>query len=221
VEREAVILEQEAQRDAAAARALFEKTSESRSAPVRWRDLAGDMKRQLCEQAACADLVVLGQYEAQGTPERHPLFLAEEVVLNCGRPVLVLPDNGTARPEMRRALIAWDASREATRALHDALPLLARSRAEVEVVAACEHGGSAPTADLIDHLARHGIALDTGRHLHTRQGPGDALLQRLARREFDLLVMGAYGRPVWMEYLFGGTTRSTFMRTTAPLLVSH
>lgn len=221
VEREAAILERGAKRDAAAAKALFEEMSASRSGSVQWRSLKGNMRRQLCEQAACADLVVLGQYEAEGTPERHPLYLAEEVVLGCGRPVLVLPDRLNGAVQMKRALVGWDGSREAVRAVHDAIPLLLKAGAQVELLVADEHGGSAPTTDLIDHLGRHGIAVDPARQLHTRTAAGDALLQRLAAREFDLLVMGAYGRPVWLEYLFGGTTRSALMRAPTPVLVSH
>jgi nucleotide-binding universal stress UspA family protein len=123
--------------------------------------------------------------------------------------------------QTRRALIGWDGSREAARAVHDAIPLLLAARARVEVLVADEHGGSAPTADLIEHLGRHGILVDPARDLHIRNTAGDALLKRLAAREFDLLVMGAYGRPVWLEYLFGGTTRSALMRAPTPVLVSH
>lgn len=221
VDHEAAALEHQGQRDAAAAKALFEEMSLTRSTPVRWRDLEGEMKHQLCGQAAGADLVVLGQYEAEGPPERHPLYLAEEVVLSCGRPVLVLPDRSDESAGVRRALIGWDASREAVRAVHDAIPLLRKSEAEVEVLVADEHGGAAPAGDLIDHLGRHGITVDPARHVHPRTAAGDALVQRLAAREFDLLVMGAYSRPVWLEFLFGGATRSALMRATSPILISH
>jgi nucleotide-binding universal stress UspA family protein len=221
VEREAAILEHGAKRDAASAKALFDEMSAGRGTPVRWRNLRGNMRRQLCEQAACTDLVVLGQYEAEGTPERHPLYLAEEVVLGCGRPVLMLPDRLNGALQAKRALIVWEGSREAVRAAHDAIPLLLKAGAQVEVLVADEHGGHAPAADLVDHLGRHGISVDPARHIHTKTTAGDALLRRLAAREFDLLVMGTNGRPVWLEYLFGGTTRSALMRASAPVLVSH
>lgn len=221
VEREAAVLERGAKRDAAGAKVLFDEISADRGTAVRWRSLKGDMRRRLCEQAACTDLVVLGQYEAEGTPERHPLYLAEEVVLGCGRPVLMLPDRLNGGVQTKRALIGWDGSREAVRAAHDAIPLLLKAGAQVEVLIADEHGGQAPTADLVDHLGRHGISVDPARHIHTKTAAGDALLQRLAAQEFDLLVMGAYGRPVWLEYLFGGRTRSALMRASTPVLVSH
>jgi nucleotide-binding universal stress UspA family protein len=221
VEREAAILEREAKRDAGDARTLFQEMSTGRTLPVRWRSLTGGMKHQLCEQAACADIVVLGQYEAEGTPERHPLYLAEEVVLGCGRPVVVAPDSLGEAAQLKRALIGWDGSREAARAVHDAIPLLLKTGAEVEILVADEHGGSTPTADLIDHLGRHGVSVDPARHVHPRKAAGAALLQRLAAREFDLLVMGAYGHPVWLEFFLGGTTRTALMRATTPVLVSH
>jgi nucleotide-binding universal stress UspA family protein len=221
IEREASILEREARRDAAAAERLFDARSAARGTPARWRSLEGDMKGLLCSQAACSDLVILGQYEAEGTPERHPLYLAEEVVLGSGRPVLVLPDRVDDTVRMRRALIGWDGSREAARSVHDAIPLLSRAGAQVEVLVADEHGKSVPIGELVDHLGRHGVAVDPERHVHSRAPAGDALLERLSAREFDLLVMGAYGRPVWLEYVFGGATRAALMRAPTPVLVSH
>lgn len=221
VEREAAVLEREAKRDADAAKTLFHEMSSGRATPVRWRSLRGGMKHQLCEQAACADIVVLGQYEAEGTPERHPLYLAEEVVLGCGRPVVVAPDSLGGAALLKRVLIGWDGSREAARAVHDAIPLLLKAGSDVEVLVADEHGRSAPTADLIDHLGRHGISVDPVRHVHSRKAAGASLLQRLAAREFDLLVMGAYGHPAWLELFLGGTTRTALMSATTPVLVSH
>jgi nucleotide-binding universal stress UspA family protein len=221
VEREAELLEHEAKREAAAAQALFERVSSQRPNPVRWRGLAGDMHRLLCQHAACADVVLLGQYEAEGTPERHPLYLAEEVVLGCGRPVLVLPDKIGNAAKARRALVGWDGSREAARAVHDAIPLLRAAGTQVEVLVAQELGGAALASDLLDHLGRHGLSLDPGRDVHVRGSAGDALLRRLAEGEFDLLIMGAYGHPVWLEYVFGGATRSALMQASTPVLVSH
>jgi nucleotide-binding universal stress UspA family protein len=221
VEREAILLEQQARENAAAARSLFqEKTAEQRVL-VEWRDLTGDMKHELTAQAAFADIVVVGQYEAEGTPERHPLYLAEELVLSCGRPVLVVPEKPANFIRLRRALIGWDAGREAVRAVHDAISLLVTAGAAVEILVADENGASVPTADLVGHLGRHGITVDPTRHLHRKEATADALTRRLAAGEFDLLVMGAYGHPAWLEFLLGGTTRSALMRATAPVLVSH
>jgi len=221
VEREAQHLEHEARRAAAAAEALFAQRTVGRRLPTDWRGLSGDMKRLLCAEAACADLVILGQYESEGTPERHPLILAEEVVLDCGRPVLVIPEAAPVRQSSQRALIAWDGSREAVRAVHDAIPLLSAADTVVEILVADEHGVPAPPTDLVAHLGRHGVTVDPAYQIHTAKAAGEALIRRLSAGEFDLLVMGAYSHPAWLEFLFGGTTHSALMQSSAPVLISH
>jgi hypothetical protein len=77
----------------------------------------------ISHRARYADLVILGQYEWQGSPETHPLPIAHPVVLRCGRPVLVVPA-AVQQSALARIAIAWEGSREAVRAVHDALPLL-------------------------------------------------------------------------------------------------
>ena len=88
-----------------------------------WFEVAGDMVECISEKARYADMVIVGQYEWQGPAQRHPLPIAHSLVLQCGRPVLVVP--ALAQPcAFARTAVAWDGSREAVRAVHDALPLL-------------------------------------------------------------------------------------------------
>jgi nucleotide-binding universal stress UspA family protein len=203
------------------AAAVFRDMVPQRTVAARWRSSAGDMAECISRQAHCADLVVLGQYEAQSPPEHHPLSLAEEVVLHAGRPILVVPDATSSWGPTRRALIAWDGSRAATRAVHDALPLLCGVGVKVEIATVNQSAGHDSAEALADHLARHRIALDGAVHLRSERSIGESLANRLKDGQFDLLVMGAYGHPVWLEFLAGGTTLSALNRATTPVLISH
>src|SRR5205823_4908216 len=96
-----------------------------------------------------------------------------DIVLGCGRPLLVVPYAGTFGAQGggngggghgalgRRVLVAWDGTREAARALHDALPLMAKAEAAIVMTvrareAAFERDG--PSLDrVVRHLQRHGI----------------------------------------------------------------
>jgi nucleotide-binding universal stress UspA family protein len=182
--------------------------------------LAGIVTRH----ARYADLTVLGQVD----PDEEALTdeaLPEQVAMGAGRPVLVLPYTYREEAIGRRVVIAWDASREATRAINDALPLLDRA-GEVEVVTinpgegAADHGEE-PGADIALHLARHGVTVGT-EHLTVRDiGIADALLSHLSDRGADLLVMGAYAHSRVRELVLGGVTREILGHMTVPVLMSH
>jgi nucleotide-binding universal stress UspA family protein len=181
--------------------------------------MEGAMSVSICKLARWADLVVVGQYEWEGAVERHPLSLAEAVAVDCGRPVLVVPA-AIRDGRLRRALVAWDGSREAVRALHDALPLLREAKATVEV-AMIDGEVSAVLEPLFDHLRRHQIGVEDEVHLHASGSTAGALVERLKQGHFDLLIMGAFGHPVWIEFLFGGTTPSALFNASTPVLISH
>jgi nucleotide-binding universal stress UspA family protein len=122
-----------------------------------------------------------------------------------------------------RAAIAWDGSREAVRAVHDALPLLALWQS-VEIVTiipptAVERADDAK--NLSSHLANHGIRIEPGAVQIRAEEEPTALRQQLANAQYDLLVMGGYSRPMWLEFIFGGTTRSMLLSSKIPILVSH
>ena len=114
---------------------LFTEEAKQRLKGACWFEAAGDMAEGISDRARYADLVILGQYEWQAPLETHPLPIAHSLSLQCGRPVLVVPTH--MQPfALERVAIAWDGSREAVRAVHDALPLLRLSRSVhiVEIV---------------------------------------------------------------------------------------
>ena len=118
----------------------------------------------------------------------------------------------------RNIVIAWDGSRAASRAVHDALPFLHDARS-VRVISI---GNSDAPKLLIDHLQRLGVpaAIDEDRRLHS-ETPADEILSRLQSPEVDLLVAGAFGRSRLGERLYGGASRTFLHQMMIPVLMSH
>lgn len=188
-----------------------------------WRRVEDDFARALSLNARYADLVLTGQDD-----KSDPMSIAgltERVVLEAGRPLLVIPYIGAGNTIGERVLVAWNASREAIRAVHDALPLLERAKS-VTVMAINPPGGAAgdgdiPAADVCLHLARHGVKAEAD-HVEAHDiAVGDMLLSRVADKGVDLLVMGAYGHSRLRELVLGGATRHILGHMTVPVLMSH
>jgi nucleotide-binding universal stress UspA family protein len=142
--------------NARAAREAFDEGVGQQLADARWFESDGDVDC-ISDSARYADLVVLGQYEWQGPHVSHPLPIAHSVVSRCGRPVVVVPA-AIGSISFDRAAIAWDGSREAVRAVHDALPLLTLSKSVeiVTIIAPAAVKSNNDAKRLSQHLANHG-----------------------------------------------------------------
>ena len=178
----------------------------------------------LSMHARYADLLVLGQVDPRAPPQvgRH---LPEEVVLSSGRPLLVVPYIGTPAAIGRRVVVAWDASREAARAVSDAMPILEHADSVNVVVISpkstpLDHG-ELPGADIAAHLARHDVKVEVEEVAAGELSVGDALLSHIADRGADLLVMGAYAHSRVRELVLGGATRTILDSMTLPVLMAH
>lgn len=174
--------------------------------------------------ARYSDLVVIGQTDRdEPSPTTLPDF-PEFVVMNAARPVLVVPHSGRYPTVGKRALVAWDASASATRAVTSAIPLLRRAD-NVDVVvfnpdAQGDEHGEQPGADIGLYLARHDIKINIIRQ-NTDIDVGNALLSMAADQNSDLLVMGGYGHTRFREILLGGVTRTVLESMTLPVLMTH
>ncbi|MGH6887342.1 MAG: universal stress protein [Geminicoccales bacterium] len=178
----------------------------------------------LAVHARHADLIVLGQVDADDPAVRHR-SLPEEVTLNSGRPTLIVPYIGAAATVGERVTVAWNASREAARAVGDAMPLLERAKA-VTVVSVNPRfdrfgHGEQPGADIAVHLAKHGVKVEVERLEATDIDVPNAILSRLADSGSDLLVMGCYGHSRLREMVLGGVTRTILHDMTVPVLMAH
>jgi nucleotide-binding universal stress UspA family protein len=122
-------------------------------------------------------------------------------------------------------LVGWNASREAARAIHDALPFLVAARQVVvaTVDAAPRPGGhgEAPGFDLAAHLARHGVYVELRNVDGLGRTDGRALLDEAEAIAADMIVIGAYGRSRAEEMLFGGVTRELLRDASVPVFLSH
>ena len=186
---------------------------------------AADKARSLVRHAHCSDLTLLTQANPSAPGHRAERERVETVVLHSARPTLILPHARRFEPIGGRVLIAWDDSREAARAVSDALPLL-RGAEEVRLASWGEADGSDPYAlqaqlDRVQRwLARHGV--DARVQLEGETAAiAEALLARAADWGSDLIVMGAYGHARWTERMLGGATRGLLRSMTVPVLMSH
>lgn len=183
----------------------------------------GDPTLAVIRMARCCDLAVIGQAEDDASSS-VPWDFAQQVVLGAGVPVLVVPYAGHFDTIGRRVLVAWDGSRESTRALGSALPLLVHG-AKVQVVV-FDRAGRAEgvqgwqVEQLRQWFARHGIDAAVSRE-PTEIAIGDALLSRAADLDSDLLVMGAYGHSRLAEFVLGGVTKTLLAGMTLPVLMAH
>ena len=210
---------------AEAARMAFGETAERRGIAAEWRVAAGYPSGAAALHGRYVDLLVLGQTDPDDTEAALFRPLPGEVALAVGRPVLVVPYAGRFDEVGRRVLVGWDASRAATRAVNDAIPLLAGADS-VTVLTIDPEGspaghGDVPGADIALHLARHGVKATVETTSSGGIGVGNALLSRASDLGADLLVMGAYAHSRVRELLLGGATRTILESTTLPVLMAH
>jgi nucleotide-binding universal stress UspA family protein len=188
-----------------------------------WYPLDRADTSELITLARAADLIIIGQTDpgARVAPAWRP----EEIVVGCGRPVLMVPYVGSYAQVGRRVLVAWDGSREAVRALNDALPLISAAEAvtvmTVRARAKDLRQDTVLTERIIRHLARHGIAARAEEALQVGTSASDVLLSRSADLAADLIVAGAYHHAPLREALLGGVSRELFHHMTLPVLMSH
>ena len=190
-----------------------------------WQSVEGDIAGVLAERARFSDLLVLGQYDTENPPTIAAFSIPEKVVIDAGTPILVVPTRGSFDDMGRHILVAWDGSRESARALRDGVPLLqAAERVSLLAIDPDRQGHMHPNADpaeLVAHLARHGVSVKATEVSFGEKNVTNILLVQAAQLRADLLVMGAYGHPRLLEFWLGGTTQDLLNRAPIPVLMSH
>ena len=194
---------------------------------IEWRAPAGPPIDAAVAHSRCADLIVLRQPQRGEANSLFASQLVGAVLMETGRPLLVVPYVGAPQRIGNNILVAWDGGREASRALADAVPLL--SRADRVTVGCLDPGASARGADasgrerLVAYLRRHGIA---SKIVYAGVEPGDIpvgdwLLSQASDLGCDLIVLGGFGHPRWREQILGGATQTLLSSMTVPVLMSH
>ena len=217
-------LREEALAEAGPVEKAFKAALDSHGLEGEWRLMEGPTARVLAEHGRYADLIILGQTDPDA-PRPGGDAVIEAGLLETGRPVLVLPYAGSPSFATGQALIGWNASAQASRAVHDALPLLARMKKVTVLVVKPEIGadahGEEPGADIARHLARHGLPVVVQRVEGADVSAGDVLLNEAAETGADLIVMGGYGHSRIREFILGGATRTILKQMTAPVLMAN
>ena len=168
------------------------------------------------------DLVVVGQRELQDLGDH---LSPDKIFLASGAPILCLPDGWRSERVGKNVLVGWNASREARRAVADALPfLLAADSVTVLVVdpeELTDRHGEEPGADIALHLTRHGARVEVVRMLSEDQSVADVMLSYADTHGADLIVIGAYSHARPAEVIFGGVTRTLIKKSTVPFVLSR
>lgn len=177
----------------------------------------------LVRHARCNDLCIIGQPDPRHEEHRLKRQQLEQVILQSARPTLIVPYTASTTTVGRGALVAWDDSREAARAIADALPMLRRAQ-RVDVVSWRERGHEPITPERLQALQRWLMWQGVAANVHgevTESGIAETVLSRAADLGSDLIVMGAYGHTRWREVVLGGATRGLLTSMTVPVLMSH
>ncbi|MFO1068709.1 MAG: universal stress protein [Geminicoccaceae bacterium] len=182
------------------------------------------MPGRLARMARHADLTIIGQPDPAASGVDDTLKV-EAAFLDSGRPALVVPYIGAAAALPAHVLVCWDGSREAARAVGDAMPFL--KPAERVTVLVVDAGklqpavGELPGADIGRHLARHGVTAEIRSVASGGLGIGDTILTEASDARADLVVMGGYGHSRLRELVLGGATRHLLAHMTVPVLLAH
>jgi len=190
-----------------------------------WRFVEWPSAETVAIQARYADLTIVGQVDPDNPGVGTAATIPEETLFASGRPLVIVPYAGQFPSIGRRIVVGWKPTREAARALADALPILERA-AEVTVLTINPDRGpdtepGVAGADIALHLARHGVRAEARTTIADDVATGDVLLNEVADRGADLLVMGGYGHARLRETMFGGVTRHVLESMTVPVLMAH
>lgn len=211
------------------------EAARSRGMSIDFQCPGGDPLEALIMRSRAADLVVMGQ-PSDDDPDGPSRRFASQLLVGGGCPILFVP--GTERVEgcATRVLVAWSATRESTRALRDALPMLQRATVvEVLSLGSTNLGSENPLDAVAAYLHAHGVSaacavspvrnISFGERMLTPSvvdaSIAELLLSHAADMEANLIVMGGYGHSRTYELVLGGVTRTMLESMTVPVLMSH
>ena len=212
-------------------RKKFEARAKQDGLKAEWRTVDSnfpEISESAIAHSRSAELIITSQidYGPDGSIERD---LVVRLILESGRPVLIIPRKGHFAPRgegiAEKAIVGINGTKESSRAMFDALPLL-RMVKETRLVWVDPYkesgtAGSVPGAEEAAVLSRHGIKAVAEPMMTDGRNAGEALLMRANDLGADLLVMGAYAHSRMRELVFGGATRHVLEHMAIPVLMSH
>jgi nucleotide-binding universal stress UspA family protein len=204
-------------------RRRFDEISAKRDLSAEFRVIRrGGPDEDLILSSLHSDLVIIGQRELHEMPG---YLSPERLLLASGAPILVVPGGWQSEPIGKKILVGWNASREARRAVADALPFLVAAPSVTLLVIdsneRADRHGDEPGADIALYLARHGAHVEV-EQVSSRGSPiADIILSYAADHGVDLIVIGAYSHARSVELVFGGVTRTLLKHAPIPVLMSR
>lgn len=180
---------------------------------------------EIAKYARNFDLVMLRQANPENRNHVIVEEIAQQVILLGGRPIFFMPYIGAHHIPCKKAMIAWDGTPAASRAVHDALPLI--KTIDKVIILVVENNmkkttkGEPLADDLASHLKRHGVNAKVRRVNAGTFDVPTVILNEIAENDVDLLVMGGYGTPSLKQKIFGGVTRTLLASMLIPVMMSH
>ncbi|WP_310496955.1 universal stress protein [Sandarakinorhabdus sp.] len=184
-----------------------------------WRACDGDGAERLAEAARLADVIIMsaGPYARQAGIR---MAIAGDVALRAPAPVLAVPEGSSGFDVAGHAVIGWDGSQEAAKAMRAALPMLALASA-VTLLTIDEKATDYPAARAAAFLSRHGIHAEVAERPRGNGSVEGAIRAFLSESGASWMVHGAYGHSRLRQTLFGGVTRGLLSDAPVPLLIAH
>ena len=180
---------------------------------------------RMAHYARNVDLVILAQPNPAHDNHGRLQEFARQIMLHSGRPVFFVPYIGAKRIPCQKALLAWDGTPAASRAVHDALPLLALTQHTIILVVESKKQKETKQEVLVEglqnHLARHMIDTSVLRINPGRNNVPSIILNQISENDIDLLVMGGYGTPTLKQKIFGGVSQILLNSMIVPVVMSH
>jgi nucleotide-binding universal stress UspA family protein len=201
----------------------FRAAATAKNLRMDWRSNLEFPLDMICRHASAADLLIVGRGASAATLSPQHVVNAGDLLMQAGRPVLVVPP-GIAALGLDHAIVAWRNTREARRAVVDAIPLL-KLADNVSVVAFYEPDDAAIVGaeieDLVAFLARHKIAATPELRQTSHEHVAAGILRLAEEMQGDLIVAGAYGHARLREWVFGGVTHDLLKNSPIACCLSH
>lgn len=188
---------------------------------IEWRAALELPTDTLIREAGCADLILLERSRA--SEDMYRVANAGAAILAAGRPIVVVPA-GVKSLAAAHVVIGWKDTREARRAVVDALPFLHEAE-RVTVIEICENdeieAARLRLDDVVHYLARHRIKAEVRTETRIQGSGADQMIEFAQNEDADLLVTGAYGHSRLNEWIFGGMTHDLLTSSSICCLMSH
>ena len=215
------VLQQKLEQSAQIAMDKFKQQAVGYATPISCTMVEEAYLSTLAQTSRGYDLLVTPQPKSQPDSVVEMEFQAADLVVGCACPTLVIPRRSPIGSIGNRVVIAWNDSRESSRAVRDALPLLERAQDVLILGVHTNHQQPHPTQNVEDYLTNHGIRFQTRSMVAHDHNVTETILDGAAQHHADLLVMGAWGHSRFRELVLGGVTRGILETADIPVLMSH